>query len=174
MPDYAKIVDGEVVEYGPEPDAFTMKNKKGELVSVSTPEGVPTDPSILAKAGYLPIEVVEPEYDPATQYLGEPVFKVQKTKVISKRRVVDRIPEPLTPVEIRVEDMAQQIMQLSHRLDLLERHLLTPPHLYIKVNSVGQYYRSDGTLEAAYRSVDGKWEKFFPAYLDPDYVWIEK
>lgn len=66
-------------------------------------------------------------------------------------------------------------MMRNGAADLVEHHVITlPPRYYPKRDKMGQFVRTDGTLEAPFRENDeGEWEGFAPEYLDLNYVWLE-
>lgn len=103
MPDYALVKDGEVVEVGPEPDAW--ENPDGS--TTSTPRGVDTDPKVLAKAGYLPVEDKEADRPDGTIQDGFD-FKVQKSKVVRTPRYVEL-------GEGEVADIAPEVAERAER-----------------------------------------------------------
>lgn len=117
MADYAKVENGEVVEIGPEPDSWT--NPDGS--TTSTPEGVGTDPTVLKKAGYLPVEDRYEQGTPgAPQEYGPPTFEVLKTKVVRHFALVDIPPADETEVDgvfaqrlVNLEDRVAQIEMVS-------------------------------------------------------------
>ena len=108
MPEYALIEDGEVVSVGAEPDSW--ENPDG--TTTSTPLGVETDPKVLAKAGYLPVEDRDVERPDGTIQDGFD-YKVQKSKVIRTPRYVEFDPEvaPEQPLDPAVSEMMDRVAQ---------------------------------------------------------------
>lgn len=108
MPDYAKVVNGEVTEIGPEPESWT--NPDGS--TTTTPAGVESSPAVLKKAGYLP---VEDRYEETgdNQIHGNPSLEVLKTKVVRTFPAEDLpTPEP-DPLADRVTELDQRLMQVE-------------------------------------------------------------
>jgi hypothetical protein len=80
------------------------------------------DEKTLKQEGWLPLEDIEPEYNPNTQYLVNDGYEILEDKVIKKYRVED-MPEPEIIDDIIDEEkiaMAEAIVDLESRLSALE------------------------------------------------------
>lgn len=60
-------------------------------------------PEHLKELGWFPFEEVNPEYNPATQYLSEPVNDIQESKVVATKTVLQKMEE-------QIQTEAQQII----------------------------------------------------------------
>ena len=76
---YAKVINNEIVEY----------NRTLPFSTETTSFGVGTDAETLKSFGYLPIIGSEPEYDRATQRIGNVSYTVGTNDVIKTYEVVD-------------------------------------------------------------------------------------
>ena len=75
---YAKVINNEIVEY----------NRTLPFSTETTSFGVGTDAETLKSFGYLPIVGSEPEYDRATQRIGNVSYTVGTNEVIKTYEVV--------------------------------------------------------------------------------------
>lgn len=100
---YAKVVNGEIVEY----------NRTLPFSTETTSFGVGTDAETLKSFGYLPIIGSEPEYDRATHRIGNVTYAVGDNEVVKSYEVI-----ALTPEEIRERDVPKQITPRQIRQQL--------------------------------------------------------
>lgn len=128
MPEYAKVLNGEILEIGPEPDSFEIPDtsedaEPGDTTWVSTPEGVETDPKLLKRAGYLPVEDVYEKEDPNAEtpmQYGEPTLEVLKTKVV-RNFALEPIPvappDRITEIDQRLGELEQTVKHYKPLID---------------------------------------------------------
>jgi hypothetical protein len=94
MAEYALVENGEVVSVGPEPQSW--ENPDGS--TTTTPEDTDTDPKILKKLGYLPVEDARPDVVPEGEHLVQGDFTVTKAKVV-RNWTTEPMVEPIDPME---------------------------------------------------------------------------
>jgi hypothetical protein len=109
--EYALIKDGEVESVGAEPDGFELPDGS----TVTTPVGVPTDPKVLAEAGYLPV-VEAPLVVPEGQ-------EVESYDYIVTKKHVERVPVFHDYVEPEPNPPSPQVQHLIDRLSEMEQRV---------------------------------------------------
>ena len=106
---YAKVINNEIVEY----------NRTLPFSTETTSFGVGTDAETLKEFSYFPIVGSEPEYNRATQRIGNVSYTVGTNEVIKTYEVLE-----LTAEEIRERDVPKVLTPRQLRLQLLAIGLL--------------------------------------------------
>jgi hypothetical protein len=123
---YAKVVNGEIVEY----------NKSLPFSNETTSFGLNTDVATMVANGYLPVVGSEPEYDKATHKSNGVTYSIVGDEVVKNYNIVAKTVE-----ELEAEAKAlvpSSITPRQARLKLLEVNLLDNLEAVITTNRAWQ------------------------------------